>query len=527
MLKKVTRLIAVLLVTLFLLTAILSCKKDEDGVEGSEGSPTDSVSDVAGAPVADATESASEGKDEIRYDANGFQMDNLPEDLNFDGKEIRIFAHAQSYPEFEVESDEISTSVIHNAVYRRNLKTEARTGTKLVFAMNSGGVGQEYISQLELIQSSTDACTLFAAYSRDASGVMLKGYTADLKKMEYLDFSAPWWSQGLVEKASIYDHLYFCSGDISPNLFAQTFIVFYNKTLVEENVNLAEYDAESLYDMVYDKTWTIDNMIKMCKGIGYSEDTAKDADDKYGFTVNAINQDGFYQAAGLTVLAYNPDGSVRVSDDMTSPKAISLVEKLVEFYKSPDAMCNEQYLDGSQNVPGGAWDNGNVMFYMGIVKGATGYQQKGIDFGILPIPKWDVDQENYYSISGFPYSMWSIARTAKGEDAEASAAVLECLASESHRTVADALYTTLLREQASNSSADYEMWNTIKASVTMEGGRVFDTNLQELGWKIFRNAIMKRTGDYMSFYATYADQLEGNVASMNVIVSTLEEVYGG
>ncbi len=517
MIRRITKTGALLLALMFLLTAALSCNRRDNDREDSS-TPTDIVTD--------AIDSGTDSGDSIRYDENGYQMDNLPDDLDFNGKDVRIFAHPQAYNEFEIEIDQINNSVLNNAVHRRNLKTEARTGTNLVFVMEQTSTDLTYTAQLENLQSGPDACTLFSSYSRDASGLMIKGYTADLSDMDYIDFSAPWWSQALVDKVSIYDQIYFCSGDISPMLFAQTFTVFYNKGMVEEYVNLEDYGAESLYEMVYDKTWTIDNMIKMCKGVGYNTDNTKDENDTYGFTVNVINQDGFYQAAGLNVLAYNDDGSVRVSDDMNSAKADSLVKKLVDFYNSPDAMCNEQYLDGSQLVPSAAWEKGNSMFYMGIVKHATNYQALGLDFGILPVPKWDVEQENYYSISGFAYAMWSMARTAKGEDAEASAAVLECLASESYRTVAPALYTTVLQEQTSNSAADYEMWNTIKASVTIEGGRCFDANLETLGWSIFRNAIMKRTGDYMSYYATYADKLAGNVASMNIIMATLDEIYG-
>ena len=85
----------------------------------------------------------------------------------------------------------------------------------------------------------------------------------------------------------------------------------------------------------------------------------------------------------------------------------------------------------------------------------------------------------------------------------------------------------MLREQSSDSAEDYKMWETIKHSVEIEGGRAFDQMFENKSWSIFRQAIMARTGDYMSYYATSGAQLDQFAIDMNAVMAAIEDIYGG
>ena len=83
----------------------------------------------------------------------------------------------------------------------------------------------------------------------------------DLTSTDYLYFSNPWWSSGLIKNTSVYGKLYFASGDISTNMLQMMYAVFFNKTLADE------YQLGDLYQLVIDDEWTLDKMLTLAEGI--------------------------------------------------------------------------------------------------------------------------------------------------------------------------------------------------------------------------------------------------------------------
>ena len=330
----------------------------------------------------------------------------------------------------------------------------------------------------------------------------------------------------MIERCTVYDHLYFASGDISPSLFKQTFVMYFNKDMAESYLGdeLESYGVSSLYELVDKGEWTLDKMLKMAENVGSSTDDNKDASDIFGFTADPINIDSFYQASGLKVIDYNDDGSIKISSDYSSAKVHTLLEKLNTFFNSRDAFVPE-YETPNRSDQINAWKNGNVLFHVNTIDYAPIFASAGTKFGILPMPKYDAQQASYQDISGFVYTMWSVSRGTKNSDAVG--AVLECMASESYREVSPVLYDTMLRARASHSQEDYEMWEKIKASVCIDGGRCFDQQFNNKIWSLFRSAIINRSNDWMSTYENNEESLRTSAASLNQLMYSLESVYVG
>ena len=522
--KRTKRILCLLLAVMMLLTLLVGCKK-----KGDEGAQTQAGAngDVAGGTSA-GSQQADESGNGLETDEKGYIKDQLGE-KDFGGKEIKILAWQNSaYKDHNVAEEDMSTNDLNRAVYTRDKTTESRMKVKLVYQMTNGGSTymDTYLKDAESYEVDGQV-DMYASYSRSAAPLMSRGFTRDLITAPHLNFSNPWWARALVEKSTIYDRLYFASGDISPSMFGETVLVFFNKAMFDQvkGDKMNEYDAETLYEMVYEGTWTIDAMLNLAKGAGLNTDDVKDANDKYGLTLDPIYTDAFYQASGLRALDYNPDGSLKISEDYGSAKTHSLVEKLVNFFKTPDALAPTTE-DANRNDGRTAFRNGNVLFHVNIASYAPVLMDAGtVEFGLLPMPKWNTDQEQYVEISGFSYTMWSISRSAV-DSLEASAATLECMASESYRTVAPTLYDSMLRGQSSDSSEDYKMWETITDSIEIEGGRCFDRLFESRTWSVFRNAVMNRTTDYMSFYAESDGTLKTLADEVNTMIYELEQVYG-
>lgn len=510
--KDLKKLLCVLIALTILTATLVACKKKDNN-------ESDSVS-------GDVSESSTEDVEE--YDEKGYLKDDL-DTMDFGGKEIRVLGWKEKTNEMGISAEQMSANPVNSAVYLRNVQVEKRMKLKFKYNYVTGAHGtmSDYLKAAEAAETSNEV-DVYASYSRVASSLMTRGYTTNLLDLEYLDFEKPWWSRSLIEKATIYDRLYFASGDIAPSLFENAFIMYFNKDMADIYLpdKLSAKGADSLYDLVSDGKWTLDTMIEFCKDVGSSVDDIKDSSDTFGFACSPISLDAFYQGSGMSALTVNNDGSIALSDDMSSVKVHDLIETLVTFLKTKNAVSSGTY-GGTEIEALKSWDNGRTLFYLEPVAAATKYSNAGLKFGILPVPKYDADQvEGYITTTGFHYTMWSVSRTEDDELLEAVGAGLECMASESHRLVSPAHYDTMLRAQTSDSAEDYKMWETIKASVEIESGRVMDDMFNGQTWGLFRDCVMMRTTDYMSDYATASIKLNQGVLSLNRIMSSIETVYG-
>lgn len=501
------RMIALFFVLAMILPSTLACNKKKD--EGAEGETSANVeTDVA-----------------LKYDDNGYLMDDLPE-LDFDGATIRVLAWEENRTEFDISVDKMNTNALSAAVYMRDIRVRERLNIDVVYSYAPGSsyTYNEYLQMADAMQSSGDGVDVFASQSRVAADLMKRGYTQDLKKVKHVDLDKPWWSQSLIENATIYDRLYFATGDISPSLFQQTMVIFFNKSMAETYIqdDLTRLGAKSLYELVDNGQWTLGTMMEMCSGVGSSLDEKKDISDTFGFAGHPIYFEGFYYASGMRTYEVQEDGSISISPDMGSEKAHTLCEKLGDFFDTADAVGSSSYY-GNEIEAIDAWYQGRSLFFLDMANHAVVHNDRGLKFGILPIPKYDTAQADYSTISGIPFTLWSVSRNVK--DTEMVGAFLECMSSEAYRLVTPALYDTMLRTQTSESVEDYEMWETIRRVVKVDCGRVLDTHTNTVKIDFFRDAVMAR-GEYMSAYAERKDALTQNLLALNRTMATIETVYG-
>ena len=77
---------------------------------------------------------------------------------------------------------------------------------------------------------------------------------------------------------------------------------------------------------------------------------------------------------------------------------------------------------------------------------------------------------------------------------------MECLASESYRTVSPALFETALKVKYAADDGTAEMYDILRASVTFDIGRIFTDSMSSLTYSLFRNAIINGSSDWASIY---------------------------
>ena len=145
------------------------------------------------------------------HDANGFLLDTIPADTNFEGATVNILIReAIANTEFFVEEE--TGDIVDDALYERNATVEERLGVDLNF-IPQPGEWPEKDTFNGLIKNSVMAADgaydLCAVLSNQLSTLTLDGLLTNLNSLDYLDFEKPWWAKGLLDELAVDDKLYF------------------------------------------------------------------------------------------------------------------------------------------------------------------------------------------------------------------------------------------------------------------------------------------------------------------------------
>ena len=526
--RAMTRIIGIIFVLSILTSVFAACKKN--GTENVDTTSDDTKADVSDVGTEDNRE----------YDDKGYLKDTVGEQ-DFGGKEIRILGWSERYyKEFGIKPEDVQETTLGQQVYKRDLQTQKRLNVKLAVvteAGNNGNYKKSYIPKAETMVTGNEV-DAFACYSMAATPLMLRGYLVNLLDQPYLNFDDPWWSADIVERASIYDRLYFATGSISPSYLAQGFSMYFNKSMADTYLTdaLESFDAETLYDMVDNNTWTIDNFITLAKTVEISG-AEKTADETYGYVLRTVSYDPWLFSAGIVTLDNAVDGSLQISEGWNSSKVISLAEKLLSLLNSKSGGAAVDRSSTSYTFES-AWKNGRSLFMTSSlydlttwVKNENPVTEDGV--GILPMPKWDSTQTDYLSTAGFYFTLWGICRSSDRQDA--TAATLEVLSSEGYRTTEPALYDEVLKIKSTDgagSSNDRRMIDFVRDSIVIDAGRIHNNDIHTYGWGMFRNSIMddiingSSASSYSTFFASRNEQLRADVNTLNSTMQMIEEVYG-
>ncbi len=448
-----------------------------------------------------------------------YKEDNLPADLDFKGATIMTFGWSgPKTVEFFVEAP--NGEVVNDAIYERNAAVEERMNVKLEYHLPIGDNANRanWVKEISTSVLAGDAAyDITAGYSMCLATLAYQHYVQDLNKLPYLDFTEPWWPDSLQKESVVNGKLYFASGDISTYMIVYMLAEYVNMDLVKD------FGLEDPRELVKSGKWTFDKLSEMSAKCykDVNGDGAKDLGDNYGYVSHITYTDSYYYAAGLHVAEIGDKGLPILSPDYSSEKVHTLLNYLIDMYKTnPGTLLKNYDTVGDKSAYTACTDvfaEGRTVFLLAEVTSAiTAFRDVEFPYTIIPVPKWDETQENYRTTMSFPYSLYGVPLDAK--DPKMSAAVMECLASESYRTVSPALFETALKVKYAADDGTAEMYDILRATVTFDIGRIFNDSMSSLTYSMFRNALLNGNGDWASVFKNN----EGNLtAKFNDVIDAL------
>ncbi len=484
----------------------------------------------------DTTEPAqTQGPDESdvvvdeNVDAQGFWKDDLPDEIDYKQEVVSILYWSDvERAEFEILEEEADGDMVKDAIYRRNLATEERMGVTFEWVGEKGNASNRaaFTNYVRNCYSGGTFYDIIATYSRTAGMLLTNGFIQDLNLVEdsYINVDQPWWPETMLETCQIDDSLFFVSGDISTNVLHFMYAVYYNMEM------LNELNLDDPVEMVDNKTWTIDTLIEYSSKLYQDLDQSGDATDmdQYGFTTTYYHLAAFYTGSNMRLIEPGADEYLVISEDFFGQKTIDLVDKLGAWFKTGDTFVNPSGGDLDYALP---FEEGNALFCLNRVYmadneyggGEAALRNADWEYGILPVPLHDLNQEEYITVVGNPFTLWCVMAEAK--DPQMSTAVIECLASEGFRKTSPALFENNMKYRYTPDSAGQgdsaRMFDIVRQSITFDLGRIFSDILSTMSEMPSKAAA--NSSSWASMRAQYERTLKRSMTELN---KSLEEVIG-
>ena len=507
--KSYAKIFALLLALLTLAMCFTSC-----------GGGSETETDPKGEQTTDTETTATETEDPRQA-----VKDDIPADLTFANEAnntVTFFIRDDNeWWKHEIDVDEITDDSLWDAVYRRNQTVEARLGVTITTIGQPGTFGphtQWFQTLRNAVNTKSGDYDAASIYISQGAPLAVEGMYYNLLDFPHISPEKPWWNQTIREETTIFDTLFFLAGDIALSAIAGGDAMFFNKALLERLYN----NDVDLYEMVSNGEWTIDEMYSLVEGAW--EDTNSsgiiDDGDTVGFLGTADqagnpHKDAWIPALGLTVTVMEEGYPVLA---LYNERSISAFEKTVDLYVN-----NPGTLGGTTTQT--SFASGNALFIMGTLKYGNSLRDMSDPYGVVPLPKYDADQENYGTTTSNGESMIAILASLPEERTAMVGATLELMSAESYRQVTPVFYDVMLKSKFSDDPRDAEMYDLILQSFVYSFGFIYSTqSISGIG-SLFRS----QTIDFAQKYEANAQQYE---TALELLVDKLDELsynllYGG
>lgn len=508
------RVLSLLLAALFCTSLLFGCgePKDDPVVDNNDGGNVVTTVPWDDAVVNDDT-TVPDFETQSPTDETEYPKDDLDPGLNYKGEKFTILYWEDNGRE-EFNATEQSGALVEDALYNRDVMVQDRLGVEFEWVGSVGNFGNMavYVTAVENDVKADGEYDVFASYSQTAATLALQGLSRDLMNVNHINFDQPWWPKSLTELSTVNDRLYFCSGDISTTLLNMMYCTFFNKDLAEE------LQLGDIYKIVDDGKWTLDKLSEL-GSIAYWDvngNTICDSYDRFGVSLgSSVHFDAFYNAAGLITVDKDSGGTPVVAADFSSEKTQNLLEKVVDIFHGSTYAAFPDTVSGWKNK---TFATGQALFMIDRNYVISTMSDITLPYGVLPVPKYDEAQDGYYTCMAFPFTMYSISIASSEEKADMSAAVLECMASESYRQVTPAVFEVSMKLKYATSAADSRMYDLIREAVLLDFGRLFNSPLELIPCMAFRNACINGQTNWSAIFKAQGRVME---QSLENIVETL------
>ena len=448
------KLLAVLLAALLLLPLIAGCRSEESPGEDSQSPDVTDTSSSAGTTDA--------GNDPAVPERT---FDDLP-DADLEDRVITVLTRGEASTvlwrpiDWVCNTVDANSTEINRAVFERNKRVEERYHCTFAQVMDDNYLA---MATAAYMGNTEDYDIIVMPIIHQINSMAANGYYMDLATLDNIRLDDPWWDANTNDSLSLLGRYYTLCGDVNIVDNLATWCTVFNKSIA------ADYgEVGDLYEAAYAGDWTLEKMYSDARLVA-NEDIGM-----WGIINEAEASYAFLASAGMFTFVKDQDGVPE--NNITRP---SFTNVMLDIYNWMADDSIQVFGDPDIGVGWGVnydifakQDSGlYLLCTLSTIIGPQ-FAETTSPYGILPIPKYSSEQENY--VSTFQAGNATGASIlVNHSDAEEIALVLSAMSAASVDTLTPAYYEYTL-EQRAGQMEDPDALEMLKV---IFGNRVIDIGI--------------------------------------------------
>ena len=500
--------LSVLLVLMLVMPLAAACSGGTSGGGGKNGS------------------GGTEGGTDSTVTARPEPLDENIVELDYSGKTFTIISRPNSNETIgeEVWVEELTNDPVNDAIYNRN--------AYVCDVLGLGSIRQETANEIDIqdkvdimVNSGDQTYDLVAASVYYGTPLIQRGEVYNLYDNgidNYLDATRPWWAQYWIDQAEMGDRLYCITGAPALSLTRLMLVFYYNKDLGKS------LGLEDMYGVVEEGRWTIDYLNDVIAPLyaSLNGDDFRDEYDRYGLAINDFEScDTFWSSFDMAMIARDEDGWFEY-DGSQQGKISAAFEKIFYLIRENPGAYNKMKSGADGHVDFATardiFARGNAVFASIPLKFAETVALRNMqdDYGILPAPKYDQNQKEYFSYSWDQYTVFMVPKTVA--DPSMCGAVLEAMAYESYYSVQPTYYDLVLKGRYANDPQSRAMLDLITSHIRVNVSFLYGMEIGQPEANVLRNLVHRGNRSFATAWATQANALPAKLKLLRTAVEKLE-----
>jgi len=386
-------------------------------------------------------------------------LDSLPT-VDYGGADYKMLCDTSaSWWKTSFYSEGLTGEIINDTVHARNQFAESRYNVTISYEGTESAAGMLH---KDIAAGAGDYSVMWELLNRTLTPAQM-GELLNLNDIPTLDMTGRGWDADSVSALSINGKLYYVCNDINIHTMEGCSAAFFAKDQVVNN------QLENPYDLVRESRWTLDSMWKMMETV--SGDTNGSGERDEGDTFGLVTGVGSYMfllngAGGhLVIRETGNDGNDTFRMIVGTEEIINISEKVCSMLRDGNRTVLVNY-DAWGND---AFNNGQALFKIMFIGDLSGMRDKmESDFGVLPLPMLNENQERYVCTVESTSHCMSVPATVPASDTERIGVITEALALYSDLYLVDAYYNTTLKGKIARDEDTTEMLDILVNNRTFE-----------------------------------------------------------
>lgn len=479
------RILSFILAILMLVPLIVSCKKNDESASNTDAGTVQAGDDRL--PLSVAKED------------NG-------------GKEFKILMTESNTLDFV---DEYGATVVSQALHKVDDSVNNHLGIKLEYTQLPGNWANRSTFNTRLLAMAMDSEAEFDLIMAETAVsypyALQNDLVEDLVSIESIKLDSPWYLKDMVNTYGISGKLHGILGDGSLVTYESLGVIYFNQLMLQEN------KLTSPYELVEKGEWYLEDMFEMALQVGGTGDgnAADLKKDTFGYVGNVVASRGFIVGLNINVTEKSAeDGNVYLKTALDQ-RAIDIYDYLYDMFENNSAKLRIP-VSADTELGTEAFSSGRALFFNGFLSTASKFSSVSWDYGIVPLPKYDETQTEFYSPAGTQNAIFMIMKNAA--DAELSGKVIETKAYYNHYDAVDSYYEQTLGYQYGRDPKHIDMLKIIRDSATMTFLAAMGSTMSPDPYNMYQMDTYWRNDKVNGSVSTYYNS---NVTAWNNSLKTL------